>query len=128
MRVVLDTHTFLWFIDGDAALSPYARQLIEDRTNERLLSIASLWEMAIKVGLGKLSLSLPYRHWMGRAIADLNLSILPITVEYADRQAVLPHHHRDPFDRLLIAQSLTDAIPIVTADAQFNSYGIVRIW
>jgi PIN domain nuclease of toxin-antitoxin system len=75
-----------------------------------------------------LTLSSPYRDWMNRAIATLGLTIVPITVEYADAQAALPWHHRDPFDRLLIAQALTDGIAIVGADTQFDAYGVTRVW
>ena len=84
--------------------------------------------MAIKVGLKKLDLSLPYRPWMGRAIADLGLTVLPITVEYADVQSGLPRHHGDPFDRLLVAQPIAEGVPVVSADPQLDTYGITRIW
>jgi PIN domain nuclease of toxin-antitoxin system len=93
-----------------------------------LLSSGSIWEIAIKVGLKKLTLSLPYRAWIEKAIADLDLSFLPITVEYADAQSVLPNHHKDPFDRLLVAQSQVEGAPLVSADATLDTYGITRIW
>ncbi len=128
MRLLIDAHALLWAMDDPAQLSSPAATALQDPSNQLLIGAGTVWEISIKVGLGKLALSLPFRKWMDRVFADLGLSVLPITVEYADRQAALPHHHRDPFDRLLIAQSLTDSIPIVTADAQFNSYGIVRIW
>jgi len=128
MRLLIDAHALLWAVDDPAQLSDPAATALQDPANQLLIGAGTVWEISIKVGLGKLTLSLPYRQWMDRVFVDLGLSILPVTVEYADRQAALPHHHRDPFDRLLIAQSLTDSIPIVTADAQFNSYGIVRIW
>src|SRR5207244_2414360 len=79
---------------------------LQDPANELLVSAATVWEIAIKVGLGKLTLSSSFRDWMNRAITDLSLSILPVTVDYAGAQAALPWHHRDPFDRLLIAQAL----------------------
>ena len=85
-------------------------------------------ELAIKTGQGKLRLSLPYRQWMEKAIADLELAILPVTVEYAERQAGLPMHHKDPFDRLLIAQALVEGVSIVCADAIFDAYGVTRLW
>ena len=90
MTHLLDTHNFLWFINDDSALSATAKALIEDPENVVYLSVASIWEIAIKVGLGKLTLSLPYRQWMAKAINDLGLSVLPITIEYADVQASLP--------------------------------------
>jgi PIN domain nuclease of toxin-antitoxin system len=78
--------------------------------------------------MGKLTLTLPYRQWISQAINDLQATILPITIEYADCQAKLPCHHRDPFDRLLIAQSLVEDIPLVSSEALFDQYGIKRNW
>jgi PIN domain nuclease of toxin-antitoxin system len=92
------------------------------------LSAATVWEIAIKVGLNRLTLSLPYREWMNKAIADLGLTLLPISVEYADVQAGLPRHHGDPFDRLLAAQAQLEDIPLVSADSVFDQYGLKRIW
>ena len=128
MRVLLDSHTLIWAVDQTSQLSPPAANALQDPANELVLSAATVWEIAIKLGLGKLALSLPYRQWMNQAIADLGLALLPITVEYADAQAALPWHHRDPFDRLLIAQALTEGIPIVSADAVFDPYGVTRVW
>jgi PIN domain nuclease of toxin-antitoxin system len=102
--------------------------VLQDPANDLLLSAAMIWELAIKIGQGKLTLSLPYRLWMDNAIADLGLTILPVTVEYAERQAGLPPYHKDPFDRLIIAQALVGGVPVVSADGVFDSYGITRIW
>jgi len=93
-----------------------------------LLSAAAIWEIAIKVGLKKLALSLPYRQWIDQVIADLGMSVLPITTEYADAQIGLAKHDRDPFDRLLVAQARVASVPIVSADAILESYGVTRIW
>lgn len=128
MRLLLDTHTLLWSADDPARLSPAAAAAVRDPGNDRLLSAATIWELAIKYGQGNLKLSLPYRQWMERAIADLLLDVLPVTVGYAERQAGLPAHHKDPFDRLLIAQALVEGIPIVSVDAQLDAYGITRLW
>jgi PIN domain nuclease of toxin-antitoxin system len=128
MRLLLDTQPLIWYVDQDHLLSAAAHQAIGDPANELLISAATVWEIAIKVGLGKLKLSLPYRQWMTQAIADLNLALLPITVEYADVQAVLPRHHRDPFDRLLIAQAMVEQIPIVSGDPAFDAYSVQRLW
>lgn len=125
MRLLLDTHTLLWSADDPARLSLAA---LNDPANDLLLSAATIWELSIKVGQGKLTLSMPYRKWMETAIADLRLAILPITVEFAERQATLPPLHKDPFDRLLIAQSLVAAVPIVGTDTAFDAYGVTRIW
>ena len=128
MRVLLDTHTLFWAVDAPAMLSPTATTTLQDPVNELLVSAATIWEVAIKVGNGKLKLSRPFRVWMNQALADLGATLLPITVEYADAQAALPKHHGDPFDRLLIAQSLIESIPIVGLDAAFDSYGVRRLW
>jgi PIN domain nuclease of toxin-antitoxin system len=128
MKVLIDTHSLIWYVDQDQLLSRIAHAAITDPANDLLFSAGSLWEIAIKVGLNRLSLSLPYRRWMDKAIIDLDLGILPITLQHADAQASLPHHHRDPFDRLLVAQSLVEGVPVVSADAQLDSYGITRVW
>jgi PIN domain nuclease of toxin-antitoxin system len=128
VRVLLDTHTLFWLAEAPAMVTGPAMAVIQVPTNEVILSAASIWELAIKVGIGKLALSMPYRQWMETAIKHLKLSVLPVTVEYADRVAILPQHHRDPFDRLMIAQALVDNIPIVSNDATFDKYGISGIW
>jgi PIN domain nuclease of toxin-antitoxin system len=128
LKLLLDTHTLFWSLEDPARISALALTAMQDPANELLLSAATVWELAIKVGQRKISLSIPYRRWMESALADLCLSILPITVEYAECQAGLPPHHKDPFDRFMIAQALVDAMPIVSADPVFDSYGITRIW
>ena len=128
MRVLLDSHALIWYVDHDHLVPPIAYATIANPANELLVSAATIWEVAIKVGTGKLTLAGPYRPWITKAISDLGATILPISVEYADYQAGLPFHHRDPFDRLLIAQSLVENIPVVSRDSQFDAYGIVRIW
>jgi len=128
LKILIDTHTLFWSVDDPAKVSAVAMAAIQPLTNDVLLSAASIWELAIKVGLGKMSLSLPYRQWMEKAITDLKLMVLPVTVEYADRQSLLPPHHKDPFDRLMIAQALVERIPIASADAVFDPYGVTRIW
>jgi len=128
MRLLVDTQSVIWYVDQDSLLSPTAHAAITDPANDLLLSAATIWEVAIKVGVAKLTLSLPYRQWMAKAIADLDLSILPITVDYAHIQSGLPHHHRDPFDRLLVAQAIVEGIPVISADPQLDAYGITRIW
>jgi PIN domain nuclease of toxin-antitoxin system len=95
MRVLLDTHTLIWWVDQDSLLTRPSHAAIADPGNDRLVSAATVWEIAIKLGMGKLSLSMPYRQWMNEALAGLQALLLPITVEYAERQAELPSHHRD---------------------------------
>lgn len=128
MKLLLDSHSLIWAADDPGKLSTRVHGLITDPAHDRLLSAATLWEMSIKFGLGKLPLSLPYRDWMDRAIADLGLVVLPITLDHTERQAGLPWHHRDPFDRLLVAQALVEGVPLLSADETLDAYGISRIW
>jgi PIN domain nuclease of toxin-antitoxin system len=128
MRVLLDSHALIWYVDSDHLLSRAAHAAITDPAHDLLISAATLWELAIKVGLGKLSLSGPYLQWMTRAVSDLGVSVLPITIEYSDVLSTLPYHHRDPFDRLLIAQSQVENIPLVSSDSIFDRYAVSRIW
>jgi PIN domain nuclease of toxin-antitoxin system len=128
VRLLVDSHTVIWAVDDPSQLSPVARAAMQDPANELLVSAATVWEIAIKVGVGKLVLTLPYRQWMNQAIADLGLAMLPITVEYADVQAGLPRRHGGLFDRLLAAQASTEGISIIGADSAFDPYGVSRIW
>jgi PIN domain nuclease of toxin-antitoxin system len=128
MRHLLDTQALIWYVDQDHLLTPAAHSAMTDPANELLLSAATIWEISIKVGLKKLMLTLPYRQWMERAISDLGLILLPITIGHADIQTGLPDHHRDPFDRLLAAQSISEGVPLVSIDAVFDLYGVQRIW
>ena len=128
MRLLLDSHTLIWAVDDPAKLSPAALAALQDPDNELLLSAATVWEISIKVGLGKLTLNSTYRKWMDAAISSLGLRILPVTVEYADAQSSVTHHHRDPFDRLLAAQAIVEKMPLVSSDAIFDRYGVNRIW
>jgi PIN domain nuclease of toxin-antitoxin system len=128
VRLLLDSHTLIWAADDPAQLTAVAQGLLQDPAHDRLLSAASLWEIAIKFSLGRLPLSMPYRQWMDKAIADLGLVILPISLDHAEQQAGLPWHHRDPFDRLLVAQAKVEGVPLVSADAALDAYGISRLW
>lgn len=128
MRVLLDTHALIWAVDQPDRLGARARSALEDASSDVLISAATIWEIAIKTRLGKLTLSVPYRDWMNRAIADLSATLLPITVEYADMQATLPGHHRDPFDRMLIAQAIVEKISLVANEEMFDQYGVARLW
>lgn len=128
MRLLLDTHAFLWFINGDDNLSQHSKLLIQDANNEVLISIAILWEISIKNSLNKLELSQPFEVLISRELADNEFTLLPITVEHLIQLGKLPFHHRDPFDRLLIAQSLCEQLPIVSKDSQFDHYALEVIW
>jgi PIN domain nuclease of toxin-antitoxin system len=128
MKLLLDTHTFLWFIIGSPKLSEKARALIEDTRNERLLSTASLWEMAIKHSLGKLSLGQPFEVLIPQQLERNSIEILPITVAHLAVVVTLPFHHRDPFDRLLIAQAAVERLSVLTVDPAFDAYAVERLW
>jgi PIN domain nuclease of toxin-antitoxin system len=125
---MLDTHALIWFLDGSSQLSSVARSLIEDENNDILVSVGSLWEMAIKVSLGKLHLGLPFDYFIRTEFAVNGLSLLGITAAHAAAVASLPFYHRDPFDRLLIAQAQVEGTPIISADAAFDAYPITRLW
>ena len=130
MRILLDTHTFLWLIAGDANLSSTAREAIEAPSNDSLLSAASLWEMAIKVSLGKLTLNFeePFAEAIGGQLRENGVTLLPIDVTHIGQVAGMPFHHRDPFDRLIVGQALVEKLPIVGRDKTFDIYGVQRIW
>jgi PIN domain nuclease of toxin-antitoxin system len=128
MKLILDTHSFLYFIEGNPKLSVKARALIEDLNNEKLISKASLWEMAIKVSIGKLTLADSFDDLIPKQIALNGFDLLNIEMEHVCVVASLPFHHRDPFDRLLIAQSMAEQFPIVSNDSKFDDYQIQRLW
>ena len=128
MRCILDTHAFLWLASGDSRLSARARHLFEDTANDFVLSVASVWELAIKVSLETLSTSKPLPEMLRVAREDQGIGVLPIAVEHATYVSGLEFHHRDPFDRLLVAQSLLEDLPIVSIDAKLDPYGVERLW
>jgi PIN domain nuclease of toxin-antitoxin system len=128
MRVLLDTHTFLWFVLNDPKLSAPARAVVEDPAKNVLVSPATYWEVAIKVSLKKLDLFAPYADFMDRGIAGNGFEILPVEPRHCGRLVALPFHHKDPFDRLLIAQALAEGVAVVGADAAFDAYGVQRLW
>jgi PIN domain nuclease of toxin-antitoxin system len=127
VRLLLDTNAFLWFAGGDRRLTRTARRAIEVRDAELLLSAASVWEMAIKARLGRLTLPVSVEAYVA-AKRDAGVGLLPVDWSHAAAVESLPLHHRDPFDRLLIAQARADRLPVVTADAVFARYGIEVIW
>lgn len=128
MNYLLDTHTLLWFCAGSDNLSKSARNTIENLENDRYLSIASLWEISIKLSLGKLHLSQPLEHFISEQIKACSLKLLPIRPNHVYHVAELPFHHRDPFDRLLVAQCQLENLTLITADQRFNAYKINIAW
>ncbi len=128
MRVLIDTHVFLWFIAGDDRLSQRVRQMIERPDNEILLSIASVWEIAVKTSIGKLTMSKPFDELIPEQVVDNEIELLAIHLDDLKLVATLPLHHRDPFDRLIISQAITQGIPLASDDANFDQYNVVRLW
>lgn len=128
MKLLLDTHAFLWFIAGNLALSRKVRALIEDDSNEKLVSIASITEIAIKTILGKLSLAQPFAEIIPQQLRRNDFYLHPFTMEHAISLSKLPFHHRDPFDRMIIAHSLVENLPVLSNDGAFDAYGVERIW
>ena len=128
MRVLVDTHVFLWWVEGDRALPAKARATLADQENECLISMASAWELAIKAGLGKLKLTLPVERYVVEHIAANGFRMLDIRMTHVGRVETLESHHGDPFDRLIIAQALEEELPVITADPVFRKYGVKRIW
>jgi len=127
MRLLLDTHVLIWFLSKKSALSNDTKALIFDPGNKKFLSIASIWEMTIKDSLGKLKLPLTVREIMTE-FQSAGGSILSITPEHALATGKLPWHHRDPFDRMLIAQALYEDLTIISHDSLFADYQVARIW
>jgi PIN domain nuclease of toxin-antitoxin system len=128
MNLLLDTHAWLWFVLGDVKLSAVAKAHILDPANTKFISPASYWEKSIKISLGKYVLDRPYQPFMQQAIFGNGFQILPITPVHTERISTLPLHHRDPFDRLLIAQTVADGMSLVSDDQQFAPYGVPIIW
>jgi PIN domain nuclease of toxin-antitoxin system len=128
VRLLLDTHALLWFYLGDLQLSAVARAAIADPANSKFVSPASYWELAIKISLGKYVLAETYDEFIEHAIFDNGFAILPVEPKHTAALIVLPHHHKDPFDRLLVAQAQVEGIPLVSGDAIFDQYPITRLW
>jgi PIN domain nuclease of toxin-antitoxin system len=128
MRLLGDTHAIFWYIEGDPKLSLTARTLIQDASNEVLISAASYWEIAIKVSMGKWQLNRPYEDFMDIGLNQYAFQVLPILPTHTARLIGLPFHHKDPFDRLLVAQALVEQIALISADPALDAYGVTRLW
>ena len=126
MRQLLDTHTFIWFVTGNSRISKKVRSQIEN--NDNLISIASLWEIAIKSSIGRLDLELSIEQLVKEQIAANGIEILNINTQHIAVVANLPLYHRDPFDRLIIAQAMVEQLPIVGVDKAFDSYSVRQLW
>jgi PIN domain nuclease of toxin-antitoxin system len=128
MRLLLDTHTFLWWVCNDSTLSSAARTAISNERNECFLSIASCWEMAIKTSIGKLRLITTVERFIPDELANNDIKLLAVDFKHVAKVENLPFLHRDPFDRLLVAQALVEKMTFITADAIISDYGVKRIW
>lgn len=128
MKLLLDTHTFLWFIVGDSQLSTYARQLIENPANERYLSVGSIWEITIKSSLGRLTVTMPPSVLISEHVWANAIDLLAIAPDHLDILHTLPYYHNDPFDRLMIAQALQEGMLLITRDQAFQAYNVQVAW
>ncbi|MEI9959749.1 MAG: type II toxin-antitoxin system VapC family toxin [Limisphaerales bacterium] len=128
MKFIADTHAFIWFVTDSPQLSSPAKKLFESSDSERFLSIASIWEIAIKASLGKLSFDKPLEQFLPEQIALNYIHLLDISMTHALSVAKLPLNHRDPFDRMIVAQSLLENLPVLSNDPALDAYGIKRIW
>lgn len=128
MRALLDTSAFLWFVSGSSELSAEARQCIVNSDNDLFLSVGSLWEIAIKTSLGRLQLLSPFNQLFPEQLVENAITILPIEIPHLFKIIDLPFYHRDPFDRLIIGQSIAEDLPVITRDAVFNRYPVRLIW
>lgn len=126
-RFLLDTHGFLWLIQGDPQLSEMAREIMSDDTNQLYFSVASIWEIAIKLNIGKLKIGHTIED-IYTLLAQLKIEILPIDRSDLVQYLMLPLHHRDPFDRILIAQAMDRDLVLVSADESFRAYAVQRLW
>ena len=128
MSLLLDTQALLWFLLDDPKLSDKAQASIVADEVSILVSPASIWEIAIKISLGKYALPAPFASFWDEQLRINDFSLLPISVAHAEQVVNLPFHHRDPFDRLIIAQALVGGLPVVSSDNAFDRYGVTRIW
>jgi len=128
MRLLLDTHTFLWWVSDHASLSRRARKAIADENNDCFFSVASGWELAIKTSQGKLDVGGSLARFLPEQLALNQFQLLPIDLRHVLRVATLPWHHRDPFDRLLAAQCACDHLTLVSADSVIADYGVDLLW
>jgi PIN domain nuclease of toxin-antitoxin system len=126
-RFLLDTHTFLWWIQGNPSLSDRAQEILSDDSNQLYLSVASLWEVTIKLNIGKLKI--PHTIDELYNLLDLfNVELIHISQLDLEQYLILPLHHRDPFDRILIAQAIERSLILVSADRSFSSYLVQQLW
>jgi len=127
MNLLLDTHALLWFLSGDQRIPLKTVATVADTSNDCYISIASLWEVSIKLGLGKLSLDFSFREFPQK-LELIEVRQLPMTISHLDRLRSIPNHHRDPFDRLIISQAIEEDMTVVTKDPVFREYPVQVLW
>ena len=127
MNLLLDTHAYIWFSTNNRELSSAVKRLIEDSENSSYISIASLWEMSIKISLGKLSIDKDFK-FVIHDLTESGINLLPISFDHILMSSALPFHHRDPFDRITVAQSLCEGMKLLSVDTIFDRYSSDRIW
>ncbi len=128
MKILLDTHTLLWLVEGNPKLSAAAQAELASNVNELFLSVASVWELAIKISNKKLNLIEPLVRFVAKWLPVYQINVLPISLNHALAVLNLPDHHRDPFDRIIIAQALTEAMSLASADSVFQPYSVPLVW
>ncbi len=127
MKYLLDTHVLIWFLNGDKSLSSKARKAIESDNATNFISIASLWEIAIKISLDRLSIKVPFER-LSNELDKNNFQLLPITFNDTVVLSTLVFHHRDPFDRLIISQSIANDFTLISKDKEFSAYKVKLLW
>jgi PIN domain nuclease of toxin-antitoxin system len=128
MKLLLDTHIFLWYVQNNSQLSQNAKTLIQSSGNEPIVHIASVWEMGIKLSLGKLDIPRPISAFVRARMGIHNIRLAAMTIDQIEVVSQLPFYHRDPFDRLLIAYCIVEGIPLISVDSAFDAYPITRLW
>ena len=128
MKVLLDTHAFLWAVNDDRRLSAPARRIFTAADNEMLLSVASVWEILVKVEAGKLPFPQPASSYIRSQLRKTSTAVLPLLLSHALQLETMPLHHRDPFDRMILAQAIDEDLPVVSADAKFRMYPVEVLW
>jgi PIN domain nuclease of toxin-antitoxin system len=128
VKILIDTHVFIWYIQNSERLPSSVTMLINDGSSQILFSIASIWEMAIKQSTGKLNLGVPYIGFIEEQMKLNNIELMPINLNHIEVVTTLPFHHRDPFDRILIAQAIMEDIVLISSDSVFSLYPVQRVW
>ena len=128
MRALLDTHAFLWWVSDDDRLTPRARDLIGEGVDEILFSVVTSWEIVVKAGLGRLQLAREPAGFVSEHLSKNSFTVLPVHLRHTLALADLPDHHRDPFDRMLIAQATAEGAPIISGDRALGGYSVTVIW